>query len=132
MALPKPKLRYRIHDAIYYRTKKSRYITRRDLDSLHSMSLKLYDDLCSKAHAMHVVQPELYVVTDAHYRIWEINGPSSLFDEDEIYMYCIYHYRLQFEDELIEDMPDWYAPVSPEENLEPTGTCFKVKVDEII
>ena len=132
MALPKPKLRYRIYDAIYYRTKKSKYITRRDLDSLHSMSLKLYDDLCSKAHAMHVVQPELYVVTDAHYRIWEINGPSSLFGEDGIYMYCIYHYRLQFEDELIEDMPDWYAPVLPEENLEPTGTCFKVKVDEII
>lgn len=132
MALPKPRLIYRIHDAIYNKTNKSKLITRKDLDSLYSICHKLYYDLCLSENTAHVVQPQLFAVTDAHYRIWDINGPSNIFSEDDIYMYCIYHRRLQFEDKLKMDMPSWCSPVSNGENLQPFGTCFKIKVDEII
>jgi hypothetical protein len=132
MALPKLSLFMKLHDYIYNKTKKSKYITSQDLHKLYTMAQALYIELCASHNTPQIVQPQLFVITDYHYRIWELNGPSNLYDEDNIYMYCIYHNRLQFEDKLLNNMPPWYFPASSDENLEPNGTCFKLKVDQII
>lgn len=132
MAYAKLKLKDRLYNAIYSKYKNYEYITQKDLISLYNISSKIYYDMCLAENLPHVIQPKLFETADAHRRSWEINGPSNIYDEDEIYMYCISYQRLQLHPNITDNLPSWYSPCGPNEDLQPSGTCFKIKVDEII
>lgn len=132
MAYAKIKLKDRLYNVVYSRSKNYEYITQKDLISLYNISSKIYYNMCLDENLPHVIQPKLFETADAHRRSWEINGPSNVYNEDEIYMYCISYKKLHFHPDVANNFPSWYSPCTSDENLQPSGTCFKIKVDEII
>lgn len=118
-----------IYKFLHKKTKYYKYISYIDLEYLYSVSQHIYRRMLVEHNVTRYDNPELYQTEDAHFRIWEINGPmTTLSNSVDIYMFCMSKEKFYFNDDLLRNLPFWLENVSENDNFQPNGTCFKIKV----
>ena len=113
------------------RSKKTKTLSFKDIGYLHSLCQDLYKDLLLEKGVMHYANPSLWTnLVDYRNRSWEINGPALLDKSDSyIYMYVINYDKLDFTEDFMSNPPPYFSMCGAVDNLQPTGTCFKIRVD---